>query len=862
MENNKLTQKTVLVTDGMSDDKFVFRTNAPEEEIEKWLYQYNEGLENNQNVFLDPLKEKYMVELLFDSEMNFRDEFDDLEEEGFDYTYNLGDYREFWEKITSKSVEDSDGLMTDYTMYKKRATGEYAFVFGDSELYTPDNSSFDYECETESQAWEWFNTYTGLKKIETFAEQIESWDKSDFRKSFEVTRTSEAMKEIGVEDRVITLDAVKLSRMLKKHENLTENIIKQLPDVINSPVLILDSKQSDSRIVLSGEVYDADNFPVVVILELEPKGKEGIILDEIKLVSAYGKKNMENLVLTSNILYLTKDNKKINRWTKCTGLQLPFGSSSVDSNYIISNFGEKESDFLKKIQKLEDELSETDDPYRREDIHQLIEELYEIHNENILSDEERTIIEFRAKTEESYHKIDDAEYRDIEEELLEELQRLSNQNDWGVIFKDVVMTGSRARGFEEENSDLDFVAEYECETEYNIKEYVVYNYIKEALQEPYGGTDIKIDINPIRAEETGTLAEYLPKAEEYLQSLKALHLAEDMTLFIYDNDISEYLNEICKGETLTLQEAVYRVRDDIIKNNVAHYIEYFRQAAKEFSFNDEPLPKCLDLEERLKEYFPNRLLVDMDGTLAVFRSVDCLETLYEEGYFLNLEPNTNVVDAIKIIIREHPEMDVFIMSSVLSDSKYALAEKNAWLDKYLPEIDEEHRIFPPCGENKLDYVPDGVRATDCLLDDYTHNLTLWEPPAKGIKLLNGINHTSGTWKGNMIRYDKTANMIAENIVEIVRDKKMVVEDRPQDDEKQLENVSESKLPDDVSEDIAKLSKQADELDTKLNEIQDLISFIGSRYNISLNTTTEPSAVDKTQEESFIPLQPKHKDIKL
>lgn len=174
----------------------------------------------------------------------------------------------------------------------------------------------------------------------------------------------------------------------------------------------------------------------------------------------------------------------------------------------------------------------------------------------------------------------------------------------------------------------------------------------------------------------------------------------------------------------------------------------------------------------------NRLFIDMDGTLAKYQPVETMEILFEQGYFFNLEPQKNVVEAIKKVIREHPEKQVYIMSSVLSDSKYALQEKNEWLDKYLPEIDKEHRIFPPCGENKLNFVPEGIRSTDFLLDDYTNNLMMWEPPAQGIKLLNGINHTNETWEGSMLRYDKEPEQLAEDIAKVmagegIRDKRPV-----------------------------------------------------------------------------------------
>lgn len=178
-----------------------------------------------------------------------------------------------------------------------------------------------------------------------------------------------------------------------------------------------------------------------------------------------------------------------------------------------------------------------------------------------------------------------------------------------------------------------------------------------------------------------------------------------------------------------------------------------------------------------------RLFVDMDGTLAEFKPVDTLETLYEEGYFLNLPPLENVVNSIKEMMRLYPEKEVYIMSAVLSDSPFALKEKNAWLDHYLPEIDQEHRIFTPCGEDKLSYVPGGAKETDYLLDDYTKNLTRWEPPAKGIKLLNGINHTKGTWKGCTLRFDKQSVKLARHIAAVMEG--AVIKDAvPQQEQKQ------------------------------------------------------------------------------
>lgn len=65
-------------------------------------------------------------------------------------------------EIATKSVPDSDGFSTDYTMYRDTNTGEYVFVFGDKDVYSPADSNFDWQCETEEEAWEWFNSYNGF----------------------------------------------------------------------------------------------------------------------------------------------------------------------------------------------------------------------------------------------------------------------------------------------------------------------------------------------------------------------------------------------------------------------------------------------------------------------------------------------------------------------------------------------------------------------------------------------------------------------------------------------------------------------------------------------------------------------------
>ena len=76
---------------------------------------------------------------------------------------------ERYEYIKSKTVLD-DGWQTDYTMYYDWEDDKYIFIFGDNDLYDPTNESPDWECDTEEEANEWFDNYTGFDDEEDFDE--------------------------------------------------------------------------------------------------------------------------------------------------------------------------------------------------------------------------------------------------------------------------------------------------------------------------------------------------------------------------------------------------------------------------------------------------------------------------------------------------------------------------------------------------------------------------------------------------------------------------------------------------------------------------------------------------------------------
>ena len=65
--------------------------------------------------------------------------------------------------IKGKTVYDSDGFTTDYTMYYDRYNDVYIFIFGDKDMYSPATDEPDYETDSREEADEWFDNYNGFE---------------------------------------------------------------------------------------------------------------------------------------------------------------------------------------------------------------------------------------------------------------------------------------------------------------------------------------------------------------------------------------------------------------------------------------------------------------------------------------------------------------------------------------------------------------------------------------------------------------------------------------------------------------------------------------------------------------------------
>ena len=162
------------------------------------------------------------------------------------------------------------------------------------------------------------------------------------------------------------------------------------------------------------------------------------------------------------------------------------------------------------------------------------------------------VADFRAKTGELFHDISEMNPEEIEETVKCHVQAKIEEYDINATIVDVAVTGSRCRGLEHEGSDLDVVVELSTAE----REDDLFNAFNE---DGLHIGEVKVDINPITAQRTGTLESYLPQMEEYLEGVRQVREQEkesaEVTLTVSECGEFHNLGE-CYENIPTVDEAI------------------------------------------------------------------------------------------------------------------------------------------------------------------------------------------------------------------------------------------------------------------------------------------------------------------
>ena len=150
-------------------------------------------------------------------------------------------------------------------------------------------------------------------------------------------------------------------------------------------------------------------------------------------------------------------------------------------------------------------------------------------NEDIINDAE-VIREFKEKTNEKFHELAGLKPKEIEEFVNNHVQEIISTYNLDVEIEDVVVSGSRCRGLEREDSDIDVVVYFSGD----VREDDFFNILHE---EGIIMGEVQLDINPVSREENGSLSEYLKGVEIYLveKEVRMMNAEEKSNVVTFPN---------------------------------------------------------------------------------------------------------------------------------------------------------------------------------------------------------------------------------------------------------------------------------------------------------------------------------------
>jgi len=287
------------------------------------------------------------------------------------------------------------------------------------------------------------------------------------------------------------------------------------------------------------------------------------------------------------------------------------------------------------------------------------------------------VADFRAKTGELFHDISEMNPEEIEETVKCHVQAKIDEYNIDATIVDVAVTGSRCRGLEHESSDLDVVVELSTAE----REDDLFNAFNE------GGLhigEVKVDINPITAQRTGTLETYLPQVEEYLEGVRQAREQEkekaEVTLTVSECGEFHNLGE-CYENIPTVDEA----------------ISIWKQIPSE-RMNGIPAIG-INIRGRGAEPFEDYEIDVLSGKRIDLGVLD---------YVLDIKNNPQAMEVITELVAKLPDMEI---DGVMSEEM----EARVW-ELRMPDLPQEEQLAVELDRLSYDY--DTV-----LYHDSTRNMT-------------------------------------------------------------------------------------------------------------------------------------------
>lgn len=206
--------------------------------------------------------------------------------------------------------------------------------------------------------------------------------------------------------------------------------------------------------------------------------------------------------------------------------------------------------------------SDIPEPVDYDDLMERVEEIGLSGIEAVKSGQD-TIEEFRNKTDTAFHteQFYGMSPAEIESAVTSQVQTIVRDLDLDVRVEDVILSGSRCRGLEHRDSDLDVILIYYG----SEKEEDLYNTLHS--EKMYMGSDmVELDIEPLSVLDMERVVNHISETEAYLQGLAAVtEIAEQNQKQDKERlDKATEYKPLAKVEELTEQN--YNMIDNVLNN--------------------------------------------------------------------------------------------------------------------------------------------------------------------------------------------------------------------------------------------------------------------------------------------------------
>ena len=245
------------------------------------------------------------------------------------YTVAYGNHGLTGRWVLEEMVCDAMGEMNAF------ATEETSSVAGEVGQFLRDLRKAALETQTDGQK---NNAPEGVKfsremfdnAARQFDNEISQWDNDgrDGNRQFILGTTGEILQGLGAVENDIYMNGDKINTILEEHPEMTLSEIKQIPQILNDPTLILKSRNvgrrgsQNTRMVLFGTAKAQNNLPIMVIFDVRPTEGHFVVTDMQKVTSAYTK-TTDAVGFVKNSFVMYADKKRATPLLRTIGFHTP-----------------------------------------------------------------------------------------------------------------------------------------------------------------------------------------------------------------------------------------------------------------------------------------------------------------------------------------------------------------------------------------------------------------------------------------------------------------------------------------------------------------------------------------------------------